>query len=107
MTDRVRTSRSLRTELVIQLTILVTAALVLPTVLLVRPGALLAPDRRLSLQGDILADVTLFAAAPWFLLRRALVQPLRDLAGATARVGTAQRLPLGAAVVQEIQQVAA
>jgi len=97
----------LRTELVVRLTILVTAALVLPTVLLVRPAALLSPDRRLSLGLAVLADVTLFAAATWLLLRRALVQPLRDLAGATDRVSTAQRLPLAAAPVQEIQEVGA
>ena len=107
MTDSALRSRSLRTALVIQLTLLVTGALALPSVLLAWPGVLLAPDRRLSLGLAIAADVCLFAAATWLLLRRALVQPLRALAGATDRVSTDQRLAVGATPLQELQEVGA
>jgi two-component system, NtrC family, sensor kinase len=97
----------LRTALVIQLTLLVTGALVLPAALLARHGALLSPDRRLPLGLAVAADITIFAAATWFLLRRALVQPLRALAGATDRVSTDQRLPVAASPLQELQEVGA
>ena len=99
--------RSLRTALVVQLTLLVIAVLALPSVLLVRSGALVSPDGHLSFGLAIAADVSFFAAATWLLLRRALVQPLRDLAGATDCVSSTRRLPLDAAPVKELQEVGA
>ena len=107
MTVRAPRSRSLRTALVVQLTLLVSAALALPTVLLIRRDVLRPPDRPLSLGLALAADLVVFAAATWLLLRRALVQPLQELASATDRVSTARRLPLGAAPVEELQQVGA
>ena len=107
MTDSAPRSRSLRTALVIQLTLLVTGALVLPSALLARPGALLSVDRRVSLGLAIAADVAFFAAATWLLLRRVLLQPLRALAGATDRVSTDQRLSVAATSLQELQEVGA
>ena len=107
MTVSAPRSRSLRTALVVQLTLLVIGALALPTLLLVRPGVLLSPNRRLSLGLAIAADVAAFATATWLLLRRALVQPLRDLAGATDRVSSTRRLPPRAAPLQELQEVGA
>ena len=107
MTHRALRNHSLRTELVTQLTLLATGALVLPVVLLARPGVALAFDRRLSLGLVIAAEIALFAGATWLLLRRALVQPLRDLADATDRADTARRVAIGAAPLQEIQEVGA
>ena len=105
MTDRAPSKRSLRTELVIQLTLLLSGALVLPTVLLARRGALLAADRRLSLGLAIAGDVIMFAGATWLILERVLVQPLRSLAGATERAVASQRHPIGAAPHRELHEV--
>ncbi|HKN67121.1 MAG TPA: ATP-binding protein [Gemmatimonadaceae bacterium] len=105
MTDSAPSKRSLRTELVIQLTLLLTGALVLPTVLLVGPGALHAADRRLSLGLAIAGDVIMFAGVTWLILERVLVQPLRSLAGATDRASASQRLPVGAASHRELHEV--
>jgi len=107
MTVSAPRSRSLRTALVVQLTLLVTAVLALPSLLLVRPGAPLSSDRHVSLGLAIAADVAFFAVATWLLLRRTLVQPLRDLAGATDRVDTTRRFPLGAAPLQELREIGA
>lgn len=105
MTDSAPSKRSLRTELVIQLTLLLTGALVLPTVLLVRHGALLAADRRLSLGLAVAGDVIMFAGATWLILERVLVQPLRSIAGATDRAAASQRLPIGAVPHRELHEV--
>src|SRR4029079_7370874 len=104
MTDSAPSKRSLRTELVIQLTLLLTGALALPTVLLVRHGALLAADRRLSLARAIAGDVIMFAGATWLILERALVQPLRSLAGATDRATESKRIPIGTAPPRELPE---
>lgn len=101
MTDSAPRARSLRTELVIQLTLLLTGALLLPAVLLVWPGALSALDRRLSLGILIAGDITIFAGATWLLLERALVRRLRNLATATDRASATQRLAIGAAAPHE------
>lgn len=104
MTASVPRARPLRTELVIQLTLLLIGALLLPAVLLAWPGTLLAVDRRLSLGLVIGADVIIFAGATWLLLERALVKPLRNLAGATDRASVTQRLAI-AAPYEELREV--
>src|SRR6185503_4866223 len=101
MTDSAPRQRSLRTELVVQLTLLLTAALVLPSVLLLGPGGLLSSDRRISLGLVVAAETIVFAGATWLLLRRTLLQPLRDLANAD------QRRAHGAAAHQELHEVGA
>jgi len=107
MTDKAPGKRSLRTQLVIQLTLLLAGALVLPSMLLARSGALLASDRRLPLGVAFAADVLIFAGATWLLLRRTLVQPLRDLARATERVSATPRLAIADTSHDELQQVSA
>ena len=105
MTDNAPRQRSLRTELVIQLTLLLTGALVLPAVLLVRSGALLAVDRRLSLGLAIAGDVIMFAGAAWLILERVLVRPLRRLAGATDPATASHRLPVAPVPHRELREV--
>ena len=105
MTASVPRARPLRTELVIQLTLLLIGALLLPAVLLAWPGTLLAIDRRLSLGLLIGADVIIFAGATWLFLERALVKPLRNLAGATDGASATQRLTIGAAPYAELREV--
>ena len=105
MTDSPHRARPLRTELVIQLTLLLIGALSLPAALLAWRGALLAPGHRLSLGLAIVADVMIFAGATWLLLERGLVRPLRNLAGATDRAGGTQRLAIGAAPYEELRAV--
>lgn len=105
MTDSAPRAHSLRTELVIRLTLLLIGALLLPVVLLAWPGALSAFDRRLALGILAAADITIFVGATWLLLERALVSPLRNLASATDRASAAQRLALGAAPHDELREV--
>lgn len=105
MTHGASSTRSLRTELVMQLTLLLVGALLLPAVLLAWPGALLAPDRRLVLGIIIATETIIFAAATWLLLERALVRPLRNLAGATDRASATRRLAIGAVPHEELRQV--
>ena len=58
MTDRAPRKRSLRNELVIQLTLLVAGGLVLPSLLVMRPATLPALDRPLSFTLALLLEGT-------------------------------------------------
>ena len=107
MTHSAPRKRLLRTELVIQLTLLATGALAVPVVLLARPQELLASGHRISLGLVAAAEVIIFAGASWLLLRRTLLQPLRDLASATDRANVNQRRAHGATAHQELHEVGA
>ena len=105
MTDSARTRRSLRTQLVIELTLLLAGALVVPIVVLTRSAVLSSIDRPFWLTLAFAGDVVAFAIAAWLLLRRTLVRPLRELSRAADCLSTPRGLAAAASELEETQEL--
>ena len=91
---------SLRVELLLNLGVLATAALLLAVVsATIFPELLASPDGAVHLFGLVAADVAVFVAFGAYLVRRLVVRPLADVVAATRAIAAGdltRRAPAGA-----------
>jgi len=102
-----RPRRSLQTELLIKLALLLGLAVLLPVGLLSLPHRLLTIRDPVVLGIIVAADIILFVGCAAFVLQRAIIQPLRDVARAAEDIAAgdlARRMPETS--VRELHHVA-